>query len=436
MIQQDYAEFSMALQRRLSAYRTPVNGTIEVTRRCPLECAHCYNNLPMGDIDARHRELTFEEHCRLLDEITDAGCIWLLFTGGEIFARKDFLDIYSYAKQKGLILILFTNGTLITPKIADYLVEWRPFNIEITLYGRTKETYERLTGIPGSYDRCLNGIRLLMERRLPLKLKTVGVTINKHEIWDMQRFAEEELGLEFKFDSMINARIDCSQSPLTVRLTPEDIVELDLQDPERVDGWRSLYKNTSCAVPSAKQSEQVYICGGGISSFAVDPEGKMSICVLSHRDTYDLRTGSFREGWESFLSKVREKKVTRVTKCRACALKGMCTMCPANGELEHGDPEEPVDFFCHVTHLRAHTLDLPVPPHGDCVFCKGGTRYDEVVRSAAGLKAGTNASAGALRSPGRALPIISETETASTGGCSSGGCTSCGLAAAHGKLGT
>ena len=210
MIQQDYAAFSMALQRRLSAYRTPVNGTIEVTRRCPLECAHCYNNLPMGDIDARHRELTFEEHCRLLDEITDAGCIWLLFTGGEIFARKDFLDIYSYAKQKGLILILFTNGTLITPKIADYLVEWRPFNIEITLYGRTKETYERLTGIPGSYDRCLNGIRLLMERRLPLKLKTVGVTINKHEIWDMQRFAEEELGLEFKFDSMINARIDCS----------------------------------------------------------------------------------------------------------------------------------------------------------------------------------------------------------------------------------
>src|SRR5207249_11299539 len=122
-----------------------------------------------------------------------------------------------------------------------------------------------------------------------------------------------------------------------------DIVELDLQDHERVDGWRKLYKNTSCAVPSAKQSEQVYICGGGISFFAVDPEGKMSICVLSHRDTYDLRAGSFREGWESFLSKVREKKVTRVTNCRACALKGICSMSPSDGEEELGNRVEPVD---------------------------------------------------------------------------------------------
>src|SRR5437667_4265830 len=263
MKRQSYAEFSLGGRQRRYRHRIPVNGTIEVTRRCPLECAHCYNNLSMGDQEARRSELTYEEHCRLLDGITEAGCLWLLYTGGEIFARKDFLDIYTYAKQKGLLIGLFTNGTLITPNIADHLAEWRPFMIEITLYGRTRETYEQLTGIPGSYDRCMRGIRLLMERGLPLALKTVGVTINKHEIWDMQWFAEEELGLEFKFDSMINARIDCSQSPLAVRLTPEDIVELDLQDHERVDGWRKLYKNTSCAVPSAKQSEQVYICGGG-----------------------------------------------------------------------------------------------------------------------------------------------------------------------------
>ena len=131
----------------------------------------------MGDQEARRSELTYEEHCRLLDEITEAGCLWLLYTGGEIFARKDFLDIYTYAKQKGLLIGLFTNGTLITPKIADHLAEWRPFMIEITLYGRTRETYEQLTGIPGSYDRCMRGIRLLMERGLPLALKTVGVTI-------------------------------------------------------------------------------------------------------------------------------------------------------------------------------------------------------------------------------------------------------------------
>src|SRR5258708_17953187 len=184
----------------------------------------------MNAREARDRELDYDEHCRLLDELADAGCLWILFTGGEIFARRDFLDIYTYAKKKGFIITLFTNGTLITEKIADYLAEWRPFSIEITLYGRTKDTYEKLTRIPGSYERCIRGIELLRERNLPLSLKTVAVTVNKHEVWDMKKFVEEDLNLPFKFDSMMNARIDCSLSPLEVRLTPEEIVDLDLKD--------------------------------------------------------------------------------------------------------------------------------------------------------------------------------------------------------------
>ncbi|MDA2910070.1 radical SAM protein [Nitrospiraceae bacterium AH_259_D15_M11_P09] len=435
MKQQGYGEFSLEFQQRLWAYKVPLNGSIEVTRRCPLECAHCYNNLPMGDQEARRGELTYEEHCRLLDEITEAGCLWLLYSGGEIFARQDFLSIYTYAKKKGLFITLFTNGTQITPKIADHLAHWRPFSIEITLYGRTRETYERLTGIPGSYDRCMRGIQLLMERGLPLSLKTVGVTINKHEIGDMKRFAEEELGLPFKFDSMINARIDCSQSPLAVRLTPEDVVGQDVQDPKRADEWRTFYEQARRLKYDPQGREDVYHCGGGMSAFAIDPQGKMSICVLSHMDMYDLRTGSFQEGWERFLSNVRRKKITRVTKCTACGMRSMCASCPATAELEQGDPEEPVDFFCHTTHLRAYALDLPVPPHGDCAYCEGGSRYHEVVKSAAALKAGERASGAANWIPGSPLPIVSEATAATTGGCSSGGCTSCGLAAVHGRQG-
>src|ERR1700733_9217731 len=113
-----YAAFSDSFQTRWSDLRVPLNGTIEVTRRCPLTCLHCYNNLSMSDGDASSRELTREEHYRLLDELATAGCLWILYTGGEIFARRDFLDIYTYAKQKGFLLTLFTNGTLITERVA------------------------------------------------------------------------------------------------------------------------------------------------------------------------------------------------------------------------------------------------------------------------------------------------------------------------------
>jgi len=135
-----YEAWSLRLHKNGVARRTPLNGTIEVTRRCNLSCAHCYTNLPVGARKAKERELSTKEHSRLIDEMAESGCLWLLFTGGEIFVREDFLDIYSHAKERGLIVTLFTNGTLITPEIADYLAEWRPFSIEVTLYGRTRET--------------------------------------------------------------------------------------------------------------------------------------------------------------------------------------------------------------------------------------------------------------------------------------------------------
>jgi molybdenum cofactor biosynthesis enzyme MoaA len=123
----------------------PLQVSIEVTRRCPLECLHCYNNLPMGDLEARRRELTKEEHFRVLDELVEMGCFWILYTGGEIFARKDFLEIYTYAKKKGFPDHAVHQRQSSANPIADYLVEWPPFAIEITLYGRTRETYEALT---------------------------------------------------------------------------------------------------------------------------------------------------------------------------------------------------------------------------------------------------------------------------------------------------
>lgn len=414
-----YGAFSDRLHRAALPLQLPLNGTVELTHRCPLTCSHCYNNLPMRDADARRRELTRDEHFRILDELADAGCFWVLYTGGEIFARPDFLEIYTRAKQRGFLLTLFTNGTLITPRVADYLAEWRPWGIEITLYGRTPETYERLTGIPGSFAKCMRGIDLLLERGLPLSLKTVAVSINVHEVWDIQRFAED-LGVEFKFDSMMNPRIDCSQSPLAVRLTPEEIVAFDIQDSKRVNEWAIYAEKYFRPANPPERHDELYHCGGGISSFAIDPYGGMSICTLSQRDKFDLRTGSVREAWEGFLRGVRAKKIARPTKCTDCELKSMCGMCPANGELENGDPEAPVDFLCRVAHLRAVAFDLPFGRHGDCEYCEGGVGHEEIVRSAARLKQLTPG----VRQPltRRVLPLLDQSSGCATGGCSSCSC--------------
>jgi radical SAM protein with 4Fe4S-binding SPASM domain len=382
MEQVSYGAFSAALHEKQGNQRVPMQVSIEVTRRCPLECLHCYNNLPMADMEAKSRELSKEEHFRLLDELVEMGCFWILYTGGEIFARKDFLEIYTYAKQKGFLITLFTNGTLITESIADYLMKWPPFAIEITLYGRTRETYEALTAIPGSYARCLRGIELLRSRKLPLKLKTVATSVNKHEVLAMRQFAEEELGVEFKTDGQINPRIDCSQSPLAVRLTPEEVVALDLSTAKGVREYRKLAKRDLENPPTLSQVNTVYFCGGGMNSFAVNANGEVSICVISQQETFSIRDAGVRQVWEESLLRTREQKRSRLTKCTQCRIQSLCGMCPANGELENGDRESPVEFLCNVAHLRAAAIGAEIPSHGECEFCVGGSEHESMLESA------------------------------------------------------
>jgi radical SAM protein with 4Fe4S-binding SPASM domain len=346
-----YGEFGKRLREKIEAKRVPLGGSLELTFRCNLRCVHCY----IGDARAGNpekEELSCGEIRDLLDQIVDEGCLWLLLTGGEPLLRPDFLEIYTYAKQKGLLISLFTNGTLVTPQIADYLQDWRPFLVEISLYGRTRETYESITGVTGSYERCMRGIDLLLDRDVPLRLKSMALTPNKHEILAMKEYAKG-LGVSFRFDPMVNAGLDGAREPTNLRLSPEEVLELDLADPERADEWRRFCDR---ALRLAPDPERIYICTAGMRSFHIDPHGLLSMCLLSRARSYDLRRGSFHEAWHDFLPEVRDEAVSDTYACNQCELISLCGQCPGWAQLEHGDQEARVDFLCQIAHLRAQAF--------------------------------------------------------------------------------
>ena len=343
-----YAQFGERLNKQVLAERIPINGSYELTFRCNLHCAHCYCNLPLNDREAIEKELTTEEVFNIFDQIAEAGCLWLLITGGEPLLRRDFLEIYTYAKKKGFLITLFTNGTLITPEIADYLAEWRPFSVEITLYGATKETYESVTGIPGSFKRCKGGIDLLLELKIPLGLKTMMMTLNHDELFQMREYAEE-LGVKFRFDPVLNPRLDGSKNPCSFRLSPEEVVELDLGDAIRVKEWREFCEKFA----GPFQSDNLFTCGAGVSTFHIDPYGQLSACEMARFQQYDLRCGSFKEGWYQSVPEFLTLKPMGDYKCGQCDLISLCDQCPGWAWLENGSPEAPVEYLCRIAHLRA-----------------------------------------------------------------------------------
>jgi radical SAM protein with 4Fe4S-binding SPASM domain len=348
----DYDQFGKALLERIGGQRAPLSGGWDVTERCNLDCGHCYIRQPPGDVGRASRELSKEQIGSIFEQAAGEGCLWFLFTGGEPFLRPDFMEIYRYAKRCGLLPTLFSNGTLLTPGLADELLDWRPHKIEITLYGATQETYERVTRVPGSYSRFRRGLDLLLERGLPLGLKAILMRTNRHELEAMKAFAHS-LSLEFRYDAMITPRIDGGMQPLDLRVTPEEIVAYDLADPERVAVWKSA---RSLETPETRSRQQVYFCGAGLRSFHIDAYGRMSACGLARLPSYDLVHGTFREGWRNFLSAVRNTSRVSSTPCVVCDAGSLCLQCPGWSQLVHADNESPVDHVCRVGKLRLQAL--------------------------------------------------------------------------------
>jgi radical SAM protein with 4Fe4S-binding SPASM domain len=347
-----YTEFGKRLSERIDGRRFPLSGSIELTERCNLRCVHCYINRSRNDKQAKESELTTKQLYKIVDEIVAEGCLWLLLTGGEPFIREDFLDVYTYAKQKGLIITIFTNGTVVTPRLADYLSEWRPHAIELTLYGRTQQTYEKVTRISGSYEKCMRGIHLIIERKLPLKLKAMIHSLNRTELWEMKSFAEN-LNVDFRFDPVVNLRLDGNAKPTTLRISPEEIVAIDLVDSKRKREWEDFCRNVQSSVSS---NEYLYQCGAGLNTFHIDSYGKLSPCIMARNNSYDLLRGTFREGWQDFLPHILSQKWSQESSCRDCKICGICEQCPGVALNEHGNPESPVEYLCQIAHKRAEAF--------------------------------------------------------------------------------
>jgi radical SAM protein with 4Fe4S-binding SPASM domain len=331
--------------------RLPLMGSLELTYRCNLECVQCYCNLPPHDQKARSQELSLAEIRDMIDQVADEGCLWLLLTGGEPLLRPDFLEVYQHAKRAGMLVTLFTNGTLVNAEIADYLAEWPPRKVEITLHGVTRETFERVTRVAGSYDRCMRGIQHLLERDVPLSLKTTVTRLNLDELWETKEYVEG-LGVKHRFDAMLIPRFDGSKQPYEVRLSPEELVQLDMADEER---WREL-ERLGDRLWGVVRGDDLYVCGAGERSFHIDPYGRLGLCTISRAHTYDLRQGSFRAAWTEFIPGVRSLKMERVVPCRTCLAIALCGQCPAWSYLEHRDLYTPSAYVCAVGRARAEAL--------------------------------------------------------------------------------
>jgi radical SAM protein with 4Fe4S-binding SPASM domain len=351
-----YTDFSRNVHSGTSNKRIPLDASIDLTYRCNNKCVHCYCGLPEHHFAARSNELTTEELKNLCDGLSSLGTLWLLLTGGEPLLREDFDEIYIYAKKKGFLITFFTNGTLVDDKTVELLSQYRPFVVEISLYGATEDTYEKVTQVKGSYDRCMKGIKKIVNAGIKLKLKSMAMKINQHEIDAMDRMARE-LGCEFRFDPVLNKRIDDNafSDPVKYRISPEDVVRLDRAYPKRMEGWKRFCDKF---VGEPVRNDRLYRCGAGIDSIHVDPYGGVRGCMMMERDAFSIREYDLERIWEKGILSAITRKKDFLLPCDDCHLANLCGQCPAWSILESGDVKKEVAYLCEIAKIRSRDFEF------------------------------------------------------------------------------
>jgi len=290
------------LWKRTEEKRIPLSAEIELTERCNNNCVHCYINLAANDEEARKRELSFREIRDIVDETVEMGCLWWLITGGEPLLREDFADIYLYLKKKGLLTSVFTNATLITPELVSLFKKYPPRELEITVYGVTQKTYESV----------------------PFTLKAMALRSNINELEAIKDFCKPISKGPFRFDPFLHLRLRPDDKRnyqiRNERLSPQEIVAIELGDEERKNGLLKQIceeKKGGEETVHFDDDNQLFYCGAGKTSFAIDPYGFFKLCgSLSHPDcVYNLRKGSLKEAWTDFVPKARAMR-TEDEECR------------------------------------------------------------------------------------------------------------------------
>ncbi len=346
-------EWMADFRRRTVRRRVPISGILEHTSRCNLKCVHCYLGPQEEQRKKRDLEMSTEQAKEVIDQIAASGCLYLVITGGDPMVRKDFPEIYRHAKEKGLMVTVFCDGVLVSDRIVRLFQDYPPYNVDVSVYGATAETYERVTRIKGSFPRFLRGIDRLLKGGIRFSLKTVLMTINKHELAAMRQ-AAERLGARFRVDSAIFPCLPShDHEPLDLRVEPAEAVELELADPDQLRQWIEYADRRRDLPPT----DQLYTCGAGVTNFYVDPQGYASPCLMTTNYRYSVAERGFESLWAKELVQLRSKKPRADYTCNSCEMKVACTGCPAFNYQENGHEDVKSDYVCETTRHRWQAIE-------------------------------------------------------------------------------
>lgn len=324
--------------------RHPFVAGLELTPFCNMKCIHCYMK---GQ--SYSELLSTEDWKKIIDKLYENGVLILYMTGGEIFTRKDFCEIYIYAKQRGFVIELLTNATALSNEIVSVFEKYPPATVSISIYGMTEEVYESVTGVKGSFDTFINSVNKLKDADIDLELKFIGLKENISD-FDSAKYFAEKIGAKFKVNFEIFPTLHGDYSVMQHRLSNEKIVEIEKRTPSLAKVWASNVKGINPFID--RDCAPLYSCNVASTLLYIDCQGFVNPCNKMRTRTHNILNENLKEIWKYFISKYAKKVAPNDYKCSKCPDIHICSPCPVVNELSTGDCIKPDILYCQLAKMR------------------------------------------------------------------------------------
>ena len=320
---ESYLSFWQKVHNSAREKRIPLRVMFELTYRCNFKCRHCY----VPDSYKKLKELDTKQVFSVLDQLKDIGTLFLGFTGGEPFMRKDIMDILWYARKCGFEVIIYTNGSFIDVKTAKELAHMAVNKVDITIPGINRDSFEAITQVRGSRDRVFKGIDCLYKEKVALGFKTCLLKENKNEIKEIEDFSHS-LGAAHRLDTMLLPRLDGDKKPFEYRARNGISDNIENQCDEEYDA------QSKATLRDPEKVSDLFRCGSSKNQAAITPLGELKLCTMIDWPKYKTggRTG-LKNAWKKMKTKVASMDIDENYKCGSCELVAYCKWCPARSWL-------------------------------------------------------------------------------------------------------
>lgn len=352
------------LREKADRAHRPLGGAMELLPLCNMDCKMCYVRKSREEMEVEGRMLTCEEWLSIARQARDAGVLFLLLTGGEPLLYPEFKRLYAGLLDMGIILTVNTNGTLMDETWAEFFAKYPCRRLNLTLYGKDDQTYERLCNNPKGFSQIMRAARLLKERHVPFRFSCSLTDDNIEDIPKLQEIADQ-FGVPLKaasymFPGVRNGKDAKGQE----RMSPEKAAQATLQSYQLQNNGTALEQRIRATLASVCLSPRIanakgYTCHAGHSGFWMNWKGELLPCGMMTGPKISLMENPFEECWRYIVTATGEAEYCE--DCKRCRLQNLCHVCPASLMAESGSLKKRPEYICRYTKELAKQMCAVLP---------------------------------------------------------------------------